>query len=141
MTKTVKIWKALLEGECKQIGLTEASVRDLAGNAWHTKKNHTSWRFTSEDIEVPVVTGKVVVFKCQTVDLDKPVAAQTSTAPITDAPHVMWTCPHCGEDHFADLESDTPMPDLWFCETSASDKMALVQWEQEQVAVNPGQED
>ena len=127
--KKVKTWKALLDGECKQIGLTEASVRDLQGNAWHTEQNHTSWRFTAEDIEVPVVMGKVVVFNRQTVDLDNPAVEQTSTEPTTEAPHVIWTCPHCGEDHYTDIEPDATTPALWFCETSAKGEMALVQWE------------
>ena len=110
MKKNITVWRALLRGRCKQIGLTEASVRDLRRNSWHNKRNDKSWRFVSEALEVPCVTGKIVL------------------ADITNAPHVMWTCPHCGEVNYSDLEADASMPALWFCEESAKEELVLVRW-------------
>src|ERR1035437_9165670 len=128
MKQKITVWRAMLQGECKQIGLTENSVRDLRGNAWYTARNHKHWHFTSEEKTIPVVRGRIVIAKRQTVDFDRPLSEQFKKNPIVNAPHIFWTCPYCGERHFTDIDSDDSPIGLWFCEQTRTDEMALVRW-------------
>ncbi len=44
-------------------------------------------------------------------------------------PHVMWVCPHCGEDHHTDLKPDDPNPIVSGCERDLSNSPIRVSWQ------------
>jgi len=136
MNRKVTIWRAILCGQCKQIGLNEEDVRDLRDNAWHTELNDKSWKFVSEKRYLPVVQGKWTVAQRWIVDLEKDVPDDLGP-PYEQAPHIKWRCPYCKENHFTDIDLKDPSIALWFCENSRSDEMALVKWRRPKSPTTP----
>lgn len=102
-TRRVAVWRALLDGDCKQIaGSQESLIRFLhETNGWYRPEEDARWTRESSDEDVPVASGKR--FDC-----------------VDDAgriyPHVAWDCPHCGKHHTTDVDPGDESPHLWFCE-------------------------
>ena len=130
MTERITVWKALLDGDCKQIGLSEAFVRNELEhrNAWYEEGNKSRWTIRSEVLDVPVVVGEVIVADRWHVKLDDS-AVDTNRPPDAKAPHVLWRCPFCDEDHFTDMECADGQQGLWYCERGTKG-IALVRWVQ-----------
>ena len=128
MTERITVWKAFLDGDCKQIGLSEAFVRDDLEhrNGWYEAANKSRWTIHSEALDVPVIAGRVIVADRWHVELDgSPV--NTDLSPDAKAPHVFWRCPFCGKDHITDIDCAEGQQGLWYCERGTKD-IALIRW-------------
>ena len=101
--KTVTIWRAILDGDCKLIHKSELQLlKELTHRcAWYEPGDHHRWDFKSEVVEVPVTIGE---------------AHDWSAEGGSGGVHIHWLCPHCGEAHYTDEDPDDCSPFLWFCE-------------------------
>ncbi|HDZ39333.1 MAG TPA: hypothetical protein ENH62_13825 [Marinobacter sp.] len=110
-TKRIMVWRALLDGECKQIQISEESLwHELKNdNAWYDSAQHDQWSITSQEEELPVVKGEAHDW-----------GAEGGCGGV----HIHWRCPLCQELHLTDRSE--PPPGLWFCEKGKG--IAIVEW-------------
>lgn len=140
MNERITVWRALLYGECRQIGLSEGAVRDSLKhcNAWYEAENKSSWVIRAEILDVPVVSGRVIVAERWHMDLDGS-AVEIDQPPDAKVPHILWSCPFCGEDHITDVVWADGQQGLWYCERGAND-IALVRWVESAASDQPSDE-
>ena len=100
------IWRASLNGECKQIAESEATLwYELEhDNFWFEGTTRDQWVVTSSDEDLPVIHGS------------SPDGGE----------HISWDCPLCGQTHDTDRE-ESASPQIWFCENGEG--IALVEWD------------
>jgi len=105
--KTTTVWRAILDGECKQIAESEENLwHELRNNNfWYIDTRDAQWTVTSQDEELPVVCGTT----------------------NDGALHINWACPFCNEIHDTD-RYDENSPSMWYCENGEG--IAIVTWEQ-----------
>src|SRR6266404_6105047 len=99
----ITIWRALLDGECKQIHKGEAQLwRELKErNASYDPAEHDRWSIVATEEEVPVVEG---------------IAHDWSAEGGCGGVHIHWQCPYCQTEHYTDDDPEDLSPYLWFCE-------------------------
>lgn len=130
MSREVTVWKALLDGECKQIAESESSLwRELKSNAWFEPEQRERWSIVSERCSVPVAIGVPFVAECWLFKLEGGIPDDLSP-PTGFKLKIKWRCPTCGEEHFTDADRGDIGSGLWFCEQSA-DGIVYVQWDAE----------
>jgi hypothetical protein len=102
-TKRVTVWRALLDGDCKQIHKSEQELREelFARNAWFRDDEKHRWSFESEELDVPLADGEAHVWQ-----------AEGGSGGV----HIHWLCPCCGTMHYTDDDPHDSSPFLWFCE-------------------------
>ncbi len=102
-TIRIPIWRALLDGDCKQIAKTEKQLwNELENqNHWYEPENKHRWITVVSDENVPVVKG-------ETHDW----SAEGGCGGI----HVHYVCPHCETQEYTDHDPNASSPYLWFCE-------------------------
>jgi hypothetical protein len=102
-TTRVMVWRALLDGDCKQIHKSKEKLREelLSRNFWYRPNESHRWTFESEELEVPLITGEAH-------DWD----AEGGSGGV----HIHWLCPLCGTMHYTDEDTHDHSPFLWLCE-------------------------
>ena len=102
-TKRITVWRALLDGDCKQIHKTESQLwTELRKrNAWYEPEDEHRWSAVTDDEDVPVVSG---------------VPHDWSDEGGCGGVHIHWQCPYCDEEHYTDDDLEDESPYLWFCE-------------------------
>jgi hypothetical protein len=102
-TTRVTVWRALLDGDCKQIHKSEAKLREelMNRNAWYRPDEIHRWTFESQELEIPLVTGEAHDW-----------GAEGGCGGV----HIHWLCPHCDAMHYTDEDPHDCSPFLWFCE-------------------------
>jgi len=130
MTKEVTVWKAFLDGECKQIADTVQSLWEaLRRNSWYNPAERHRWTTAFEQRQVPVTQGTWILADRHYVDLEAPIPDDFGP-PQTQAPHILWQCPICGQDHLTDVEPGDNRETLWLCEGGTMDDIVLVRWQE-----------
>ena len=104
-TVRMPVWKALLDGDCKQIHKTEEQlwhgVRN--GNAYYSPRNKHRWVAVVSEEEVKVVKGEKFDW---------------SAGGGCGGIHVHYTCPHCQNHEWCDDNPHDSGPYLWFCQNA-----------------------
>ena len=99
----MRIWRACLNGDCKQIGKDEHSLRNTVrtANAWHTDDNDAEWTYDSalESVATAAAT-----------------AHDWSAEGGCGGVHLHYECPYCGAEHYGDDDPADELPFLWFAE-------------------------
>ncbi len=91
----ITVYKVKAGGSVKYVDKTREGALLWATTSLKEIWGDIPYRILSETLDVPETTG--VIWS------DKETA------------HVDWSCPHCGESHFTDLDTDES-PALWLCE-------------------------
>ncbi|HQR07871.1 MAG TPA: hypothetical protein PLN21_13670 [Gemmatales bacterium] len=102
-TKHITVWRALLDGDCKQIHKSEEKLRDelMSRNSWYHPNEMDRWSIESVDMEIPITIGEVHNWD-----------AEGGSGGV----HIHWNCPRCGTMHYTDEDLHDCSPFLWFCE-------------------------
>lgn len=110
-TVRMPIWRALLDGHCKQIHKSRDQLwKELRNNnAWYTDENANDWKLVVSDEDVRVAEGS---------------RHDWSAEGGCGGVHVHYICPYCNEEHYTDDDPNDVPPFLWFCERS--DNLILV---------------
>ena len=104
----ITVYKVKAGGSVKYVDKTREGALLWATTSLKEIWGDIPYRILSETLDVPETTG--VIWS------DKETA------------HVDWRCPHCGESHFTDLDTDES-PALWLCETGNKDDLCLVHFD------------
>ena len=120
-TARVTVYRALKDGECHIIALSESAAREML-DRYHgyRPEEAEAWSVEATTEDIPVVDGSYADWGSE----DDPL------------PHVSWECPACGQTHHTDVESGEPNPSLWYCASgfgrsgrrSRSVAIFLVRW-------------
>ncbi len=105
----ITVYKVKAGGSVKYVDKTREGALLWATTSLKEIWGDIPYRILSETLDVPETTG--VIWS------DKETA------------HVDWSCPHCGESHFTDLDTDES-PALWLCETGNKDDLCLVYFDE-----------
>jgi hypothetical protein len=102
-TVRIPVWRALLDGDCKQIHKTEEQLwHELkTRNGWYKPENQHRWTAVVSVEDVPVAMG---------------VPRDWSAEGGCGGVHVHYTCPYCESEEFSDDVPNDQSPYLWFCE-------------------------
>ena len=102
-TTRIPVWRALLDGDCKQISKTQEQLWcELKNrNAWYEPEEHDRWSAIVSDEDVPVVKGQPHDW-----------SAEGGCGGV----HVHYVCPHCDVEEYCDDDPNDQSPYLWFCE-------------------------
>jgi len=101
--RRVTVWRALLNGDCKQIHKSEHQLWEelTLRNFWYQESDKTGWTVETREEEFPVVNGEAHDW-----------GAEGGEGGV----HIHWDCPYCGETHYTDDDPHDRQPYLWFCE-------------------------
>ena len=102
-TAIIPVWRALLDGECKQIHKTEEQLWDELRNRnpWYEPENENRWTAIVSDEEVPITKGE---------------RHDWSAEGGSGGVHIHYNCPHCRMEEYCDDDPNDSSPYLWFCE-------------------------
>jgi hypothetical protein len=104
-TSRIPVWRALLDGDCKQVHKTEEQLWQEVEyrNAWYEPENKHRWTAVVLDEDVPVVQGTLHDW-----------SAEGGCGGV----HVHYICPYCETEEHCDDDPNDQSPYLWFCERS-----------------------
>ena len=102
-TTRIPIWRALLDGECKQVHKTEKQLWHELKNrsAWYEPEHEDRWTAVISVEDVPVVKGE---------------RHDWSAEGGCGGVHVHYICPYCETEEYCDDDPNDQSPYLWFCE-------------------------
>jgi hypothetical protein len=113
-TTRIQVWRAYLDGECKQIHQTQQELWHAVetNNAWYKPRQRSRWTTECVEEDVPIVEGE---------------AHDWNAEGGCGGVHVHWICPVCGTLHICD-QYEERSPALWFCQDARHEAVVLVSW-------------
>ncbi|MBS0208619.1 MAG: hypothetical protein JSS27_06650 [Planctomycetes bacterium] len=123
-TRAVEVYRAIHRDECLIVALSlDEAWQNIRESSWYDD-DPSEWCVAHSTETIPVVQGEVVVGGGEAIDiqLDEIDAKKVSRQPYI-ARKLFWYCPHCGDEHIADIFRDplnqceaAASPLLWNCE-------------------------